>query len=249
MLYFDNINANGEYTVAASCSGNEWSLSGSYTVSDAIGVGLTPSYSHNFQIVHDYVEPDVKNSSIVYSDALGRQLQSIEVNATPDGKDIVSFVEYDNMGRKDAQVYLPFAGDQNGLFYVETDPSYTNESFSGLTYMQESYWTSCAGWEGSYAYTEKVYDQSPLGVVLQTNGLGQNARRELFRLFREKAWQKAFQTSARLRGRCHIDSETQKGSGPENQGPAFYKAGYESFTGAAYRYKPGCRRPHTGCGR
>ncbi len=175
MLYFDNINANGEYTVAASCSGNEWSLSGSYTVSDAIGVGLTPSYSHNFQIVHDYVEPDVKNSSIVYSDALGRQLQSIEVNATPDGKDIVSFVEYDNMGRKDAQVYLPFAGDQNGLFYVETDPSYTNESFSGLTYMQESYWTSCAGWEGSYAYTEKVYDQSPLGVVLQTNGLGQNA--------------------------------------------------------------------------
>jgi len=51
--------------------------------------------------------PEQVLSSVQYVDGLGRPIQSIQYKASPDRKDIISFVEYDDLGRV-AREYLPF---------------------------------------------------------------------------------------------------------------------------------------------
>ena len=48
------------------------------------------------------------NATVTYYDGLYRQEQTVQVGASPAGGDIVSFVEYDCMGRADSVSYLPF---------------------------------------------------------------------------------------------------------------------------------------------
>lgn len=49
-----------------------------------------------------------KNQTITYYDAFRRPIQTIHVGASPSGKDIVNFIEYDEMGRSDSKSYLPY---------------------------------------------------------------------------------------------------------------------------------------------
>lgn len=49
------------------------------------------------------------HTTINYYDGLERQIQSISVGVSAqNGKDLVSFQQYDRMGRADSIVYLPF---------------------------------------------------------------------------------------------------------------------------------------------
>lgn len=83
---------------------------------------VTKSYTAKMEaLAPNYLETDSRkvDISIMYMDGMGRPLQDIAVQASPSGKDIVQYHEYDNMSRE-ARQYLPFsyttATSNNGAF-------------------------------------------------------------------------------------------------------------------------------------
>jgi RHS repeat-associated protein len=83
---------------------------------------VTKSYTAKMEaLAPNYLETDSRkvDISVMYMDGMGRPLQDIEVQASPSGKDIVQYHEYDNMSRE-ARQYLPFsytsAASNNGAF-------------------------------------------------------------------------------------------------------------------------------------
>ncbi len=83
---------------------------------------VTKSYTAKMEaLAPNYLETDSRKVDIgvMYMDGTGRPVQEIAVQASPSGKDIVRFHEYDNMGRE-ARQYLPFsfttAPANNGAF-------------------------------------------------------------------------------------------------------------------------------------
>ncbi len=109
---------------------------------------------------HSYTEAGgaARNSSVTYYDGLGRASQQILVAAAPGGKDLVTFAEYDCMGRADSVTYLPFtANSQSGVRLANPRAA------------QVSYY----GNDGAYANSKIVYDRTPLGLALMSNSPGQ----------------------------------------------------------------------------
>lgn len=99
-----------------------------------------------------------------YVDGLGRPEQTVAKQASPNGKDIVSFVEYDGFGRTPKQ-YLPFAYGVDG------------EKKSGLLSNQINFFYAEIGDDGDYAFSEQVFDQSPLNRVLSQHAPGESWNR------------------------------------------------------------------------
>jgi RHS repeat-associated protein len=104
---------------------------------------------------------------IQYFDGLGRPSQSIQVGASPSGKDIIQPVLYDDFDRKSVQT-LPYLDNQsNGLFR-------SNLSISNLTPINNFY--SSGTIEGkepdNRAYTLIAYEDSPLNREVSKTGLG-----------------------------------------------------------------------------
>jgi hypothetical protein len=78
---------------------------------------------------------DQVKDEIGYFDGLGRALQSIGVNASPGGKDILLPTEYDEFG-KETKKYLPYTVDgNNGLF--RNNAISEQQSFYSLRYPNE----------------------------------------------------------------------------------------------------------------
>ena len=95
--------------------------------------------------------------SVQYFDGLGRPKQSIAIQATPEGKDIVSKVEYDGFGRQ-AKDYLPSPTQQtNGSFI---DPNSINGNYYQQNFGQNIW------------YSEKTFENSPLNRVLAQSAPG-----------------------------------------------------------------------------
>ena len=94
--------------------------------------------------------------SVRYFDGLGRLKQEIGVKQSPNVKDIVRPVVYDEYGRE-YKKYLPFANSsQNG------------RSVSSPLVGQAGYYKSLYGSaDGNAAYSETVFDNSPLNRVQQ----------------------------------------------------------------------------------
>ncbi|WP_415326314.1 DUF6443 domain-containing protein [Chryseobacterium sp. MMS23-Vi53] len=96
-----------------------------------------------------------KAETITYYDGLSRPKQIIGIGATPSGKDIVTHVEYDSLGRQ-LKGYLPVpqTGNQNGAIYgspLSNAPSvYGSEKI----------------------YSENVMDVLPLNRAKQSYGVG-----------------------------------------------------------------------------
>ncbi len=99
---------------------------------------------------------------IMYFDGLQRLEQSLAVGVSPSGGDIVSFAEYDNMGRDDVKKYLPFVAIGNNGTRIP-DPKSLQRDF-----YQDKYGTP----DGSYAYSKKNYNAD--GTVLSESGPGAN---------------------------------------------------------------------------
>ena len=97
----------------------------------------------------------VKKTEIIqYSDGLGRPKQTINVKASPSGKDVVTHIEYDALGRQ-IRDYLPVpqTGTSHGSIYA----SPLSNASSTAIYGNEK------------IYSEKVIENSPLGrLQLQT---------------------------------------------------------------------------------
>ncbi|MFP8892164.1 MULTISPECIES: DUF6443 domain-containing protein [Chryseobacterium] len=97
-----------------------------------------------------------KKTSIVYYDGLGRELQSVAKEATPLGKDLVTLFEYDNFGRK-SKDFLPVPTAQNNGLLVDA------AVLSGL---------ASSFYNGEPAFSEKVFEASPLNRVLMQSAPG-----------------------------------------------------------------------------
>ena len=103
------------------------------------------------------------NATVTYYDGLYRPEQTVQVGASPAGGDIVSFVEYDCMGRADSVSYLPFVTAAASGAKV-SDP---------LSEQMAFYSAKFGTGQGDYARSYKTYDDSPLGFVLNQTSPGE----------------------------------------------------------------------------
>ncbi|SIT24175.1 YD repeat-containing protein, partial [Chryseobacterium ureilyticum] len=105
----------------------------------------------------DYSGTQATKSSetIQYFDGLGRPKQVIGVKASPQGKDVVTHIEYDQFGRQ-AKDFLPIpqSGTQSGGIY--TSPLGNASSIYG----------------GEKIYSEKALEKSPLDRIQQQIQVG-----------------------------------------------------------------------------
>ncbi|MDW3193956.1 MAG: DUF6443 domain-containing protein [Cytophagales bacterium] len=101
-----------------------------------------------------------------YVDGLGRLEQTVSKQASPNGKDLVSFVEFDGFGRNPVQ-YLPYAEGTTGT--KKSHPVIEQINF---------FYGQGFGDDGDFAFSEQVFDQSPLNRVLTQHAPGLSWNRE-----------------------------------------------------------------------
>ena len=82
-------------------------------------VGQVPTQSENYIKTTIYRDVNSANPvhSITYFDGLGRPIQQIANAQSNSGKDIVTPIEYDAIGRQ-VNEYLPFVSSQNTMAYT-----------------------------------------------------------------------------------------------------------------------------------
>ncbi|MGB6093773.1 MAG: DUF6443 domain-containing protein [Moheibacter sp.] len=109
------------------------------------------NYIKSTEYLNETANPNAAIISVQYFDGLGRPEQSVSVKATPDGKDIVTKIEYDGFGRQTID-YLPVPVSQSNGEFINPD------NITGNYYMQtytQNVW-----------YSEKTIENSPLNRVL-----------------------------------------------------------------------------------
>ena len=102
---------------------------------------------------------DQVSDQITYFNALGNPIQSINVNASPAGKDIVTPFTYDEFGREKFK-NLPYTTDDNNGNYID-----------GAINAQASFYNGLFG-SGTPAYANTVIEASPLNRVLEQGAPG-----------------------------------------------------------------------------
>lgn len=99
--------------------------------------------SKDLESIH--ITSDNSLTNIQYFDGLGRIIQNIEKNISPSGADLISTIEYDNMGNAIKE-------------WVKTPvPSNNGAYFQGFVSVAQSFHNE------EEPYTEKIYDDTPLG--------------------------------------------------------------------------------------
>ncbi len=99
-------------------------------------------------------------TSIVYSDGLGRTTQQIAVGQSPNYWDVIQPVVYDELGRSHKQ-YLPYTRSNDG-----------NYDASFETHQEMYYKTQASIAHSLYPYSETVFEASPLSRVLEQSAPG-----------------------------------------------------------------------------
>jgi RHS repeat-associated protein len=102
--------------------------------------------------------------TIQYYDGLGRSVETIQRGFTPNKADLISYQEYDNVGR-DSTVWLPaIASGNNGAFLslaefkVKSTNTYNNTTYNSATDLKP--------------YSRPVYEPSPLNRINEQFGPG-----------------------------------------------------------------------------
>jgi RHS repeat-associated protein len=106
-----------------------------------------------------------KTESITYFDGLGRAIQQIGIRQSPLEKDIVTHLEYDNLGRQ-SKKYLAYAATTNTGMY-RTDALAKTNAFYNVTKFQNT----------TNPYSEQFFDETPLNLVIESAAPG-NAWKE-----------------------------------------------------------------------
>lgn len=94
-------------------------------------------------------------------DGFGRPLKIISKGASPAGKDIVNFMIYDCMGRADSISYLPYVGG--------SDIGSIQDCINTQAIFYRNYNHSQ---DANYANSGRIYDKSPLSIVLGMSAPG-----------------------------------------------------------------------------
>ncbi|MEM6801925.1 MAG: DUF6443 domain-containing protein [Bacteroidota bacterium] len=104
-----------------------------------------------------------KAQQIVYFDGLGRQLQQISVKGSASQSDLITFIDYDNLGRI-PKTYLPFTSGGDGAYHlspVAEQNLYYNQNF---THIDQS--------DRNNPFAETQFEASPRARVLQQGAAG-----------------------------------------------------------------------------
>jgi len=107
--------------------------------------------------------------SVTYFDGLGRPIQQRAIKASPEGKDIVTHMQYDVYGRQDKQ-YLPFASNANSGSLQSVNVDQDINTYYLDTYAQD--FPGITNLAAVNAYSESVFENSPLNRVLEQGAPG-----------------------------------------------------------------------------
>ncbi len=139
---------------------------------------LTVSDTQNYVLSRTYLEEMTSPSEITfnkdvsetvtYVDGLGRPKQQIAVKASPTEQDIITHIEYDELGRQTKQ-YLPFAKANTGA-YTTVDINNDINSYYLNTYAND--FPGITNPAQVNAYSESIYEDSPLNRVLEQGAPG-----------------------------------------------------------------------------
>ncbi|MFD2907963.1 DUF6443 domain-containing protein [Flavobacterium ardleyense] len=108
------------------------------------------------QVNVDTANPADAVVQIGYFDGVGRPIQQIAYKQSNTGKDIVTYIEYDQFGRQ-IKEYLPYATTTFSLNYIDNATALSN-----LT----DFYTDYNGGT-SYPFSEKQFENSPLNRVFK----------------------------------------------------------------------------------
>lgn len=128
---------------------------------------IYPCAYYGNAIVSHKINNNCAYSSIMYYDGLGRHSRTVIPGGAASAesspmKDIITPVVYDNMGRDDAMVYLPFA-----------DNSYSSgNERQEFEQLQRDYYQTLYGDDGEFAYKKTTYDSSPIGKINSVRNVG-----------------------------------------------------------------------------
>jgi RHS repeat-associated protein len=114
----------------------------------------TTTYKTETTTVVEDPADTVAVSTITYFDGLGRPIQQIAGKQSGTGKDLITHIEYDSLGRQPKE-YLPYESEQENLAFVDGAQSGVNSFYGGFR-------------EGTLnPYSEKFFEASPLNRVLK----------------------------------------------------------------------------------
>ncbi|NML59410.1 DUF6443 domain-containing protein [Chryseobacterium cheonjiense] len=133
---------------------------GALLLSGLVHAQLSPTENYVYTKTYlDYNGTTATKTSetVQYFDGLGRPKQVVNIKASPQGKDVVTHIEYDGFGRQ-VKDYLPVPqqGTQNGGIY--TSP--LNNATQPTLYGPEK------------IFSEKILESSPLDRILQQKQVG-----------------------------------------------------------------------------
>ena len=156
----------GVYGEEMGCTGIPHSLSLSDTESYVFTrTYQTPMSSPNeIQVNSDVIE------TVTYFDGLGRPKQQTAIKGSPTQKDIITHMEYDEIGRQ-AKQYLPFAKANNGSYTTVDITTDINQ------YYLDTYAADFAGITNPAqvnAYSETIFEDSPLNRTLEQGAPGKD---------------------------------------------------------------------------
>ena len=134
----------------------------SSSVNDCNGGHATNPQDHNYVYTRSYREGNVGNvahftqdddlvQEITFLDGLGRPLQQTAIAQSPTRKDIVTFMEYDAVGRSEKQ-WLPYAVTDNAVADFRTGAQTATEQFYNTPKYENTL----------NAYSQKTFEPSPL---------------------------------------------------------------------------------------
>jgi len=152
LLFIINLGLNAQQTINQNNSSTYSANGGTITsFSDDQNYILTRSYTQENE--SKYLD------QIVYFDALGRLMQTVQRGITPDSKDLVTIQEYDPFGRE-ANSWLPgkVTTSNNGAF---------------IDFAKARNYIKASNRNDAKPFSEPVYEASPLHRVLEKFGPGQ----------------------------------------------------------------------------
>jgi RHS repeat-associated protein len=103
-----------------------------------------------------------KRTTLSYIDGMGREIENINVKASPSGRDVITAKSYDNMGNKNRE-YLPYTSQTNNGFFHSGFDGESKSFYSG---------TANVAYEPARPFSEHVYENSSIRRLNETYGPG-----------------------------------------------------------------------------
>ncbi|MCL6293889.1 DUF6443 domain-containing protein [Jejuia spongiicola] len=166
-IYVDRPYGTTQYFIKAyNSSSNQWSVATTinYTVDPGTSSPATnlsdENYIHSVTPRVATTNPSIltneqKIETVTYFDGLGRPIQSVAIRAGGNYEDVITHMEYDNLGRQNKS-YLPYASSTDTGNYRTSALTATNSFYNTAKYENTT-----------NPYGETLFDGTPLNLVVE----------------------------------------------------------------------------------